>query len=467
MEPRRRGGQARAAPVLTIAGDADPLHLDDAIRLVRDSVNPLLLDVYVNNSTATPDLTVPLSALQRIDVLGGAGGDTLTLDSTHGLINPPDGIHFDGGTGADQLILNGASGQTLPPTNSANQIDLVADGLTQTVVNSNVEQNQINVALALSNPLRAIEDGLLKFSTFTSLLDDPALLAKTIPVIGDSLSRILSGFSSGAGHGQVEPGSSGEDAPTSDESVVQLFRRLVETGPNAFLLSQIGRSVGGLEPLRAALDGLDDVPNNVTFNDTGTSVTFDVHIVKSLDGSGSFDTSAFSGAVQLAGSGQYSARLQLHIVFGVDAQGFYILPSAANDPLLTVDNLNLEGDLNVDGQFGFLGVDLSDARVATSPNLKLSLSVHDPGSGAADGKIRANELLGNSTALATAQWTGDPAADDVTLSGLSRPAPSCRATTRRSTSAMRLSNSPGPISISRITSRSRRPPGQARKSSNS
>ena len=102
----------------------------------------------------------------------------------------------------------------------------------------------------------------------------------------------------------------------------------------------------GFEPLRSALDGLDDVPNNVTFNDTGTSVTYDVHIVKSLSGSGSFDTSALSGGVQLAGSGQIQRTAPAsHRVWRRCARIFHPSVDSANDPLLTVDDLKLEGDL--------------------------------------------------------------------------------------------------------------------------
>src|SRR4029077_16994042 len=83
--------------ILTITGDTDARGENDAIRLTRDAARPWMLDVFLNNTTPTPDLTVRLSTLQRIVVSGVDGNDTLTVDSTRGPVAVPGGIDYDGG----------------------------------------------------------------------------------------------------------------------------------------------------------------------------------------------------------------------------------------------------------------------------------------------------------------------------------------------------------------------------------
>lgn len=90
------------ANILEIDGDA-VAGQDDTIRLVREAVNPSLLDVFVNSGT--PTATFQLSTIEQIDVNGLGGNDKLIVDSTNGLINVPRGIRYDGGTGFDSLQL--------------------------------------------------------------------------------------------------------------------------------------------------------------------------------------------------------------------------------------------------------------------------------------------------------------------------------------------------------------------------
>jgi hypothetical protein len=100
-----------APGVLQIDGDTDFAGEDDVIRLIRETANPSLLDVFLNS--ATPTLTVQLSVLQQINVNGLGGNDTLIVDSSNGLINVPLGVRYDGGTGiGDQLQLLQSDGPT-------------------------------------------------------------------------------------------------------------------------------------------------------------------------------------------------------------------------------------------------------------------------------------------------------------------------------------------------------------------
>ncbi len=80
---------------LEICGDQDTTNENDTFRLVRDPVNNLLLDVFVNNNTPAPTFTVPMALLSKIAIYGGGGNNTLIVDSTNGLINVPLGIDWN------------------------------------------------------------------------------------------------------------------------------------------------------------------------------------------------------------------------------------------------------------------------------------------------------------------------------------------------------------------------------------
>ena len=68
---------------------------------------PSLLNIFENNNSSTPTRQVQLSLLKRIDVNGQGGTDTLTVDTTNGVIEVPLGIHSDGGTENDTLVVSG------------------------------------------------------------------------------------------------------------------------------------------------------------------------------------------------------------------------------------------------------------------------------------------------------------------------------------------------------------------------
>jgi hypothetical protein len=93
--------------VLTINGDTSFAGQPDTIRLIRNANNPLLLDAFLNNSTATADLSVPMTSVTQIVVNGLGGDDSLTVDLSNGNALPPGGITYTGGTGSNSLIVNG------------------------------------------------------------------------------------------------------------------------------------------------------------------------------------------------------------------------------------------------------------------------------------------------------------------------------------------------------------------------
>ena len=120
-------------PNLQICGDQDFPNENDTFRLVRDAANPLLLDVFVNNTTTVPTNQYLLSALQKITIYGGGGVNTLTVDSSNGLINLPLGITFNAGDACPDMIGGPAMGQDgigtliLTQTNGANSPTVTTD----------------------------------------------------------------------------------------------------------------------------------------------------------------------------------------------------------------------------------------------------------------------------------------------------------------------------------------------------
>ncbi len=85
---------------LLICGDETSPDQNDNFRLVRDSGNNALLDVFINNNTPVPTFQVPLAAVTQINIYGGGGFNTLTVDDSNGVINVPNtpqGITFNAG----------------------------------------------------------------------------------------------------------------------------------------------------------------------------------------------------------------------------------------------------------------------------------------------------------------------------------------------------------------------------------
>ncbi len=79
--------------VLTICGDENQVNQDDEFLIVRNQGNPLLVDVFLNNVMVYQG---PLAAVHQINVFGQGGNDTLTVDTSFGLIDIPGGIRYDG-----------------------------------------------------------------------------------------------------------------------------------------------------------------------------------------------------------------------------------------------------------------------------------------------------------------------------------------------------------------------------------
>ncbi len=68
-------------------------------------------DVAILNGVTV--LTAPSSTVTQINFNALTGNDTLTVDSSNGLVAPTDGIHYDGGAGFDSLTLQQSGGPTI------------------------------------------------------------------------------------------------------------------------------------------------------------------------------------------------------------------------------------------------------------------------------------------------------------------------------------------------------------------
>jgi hypothetical protein len=134
---------------LLITGD-DNGPTDDNIVLSRSAANPAFLVVTVNG---TIQYTGLLASIGSIVVDSGQGNDSLTIDSSNGLISVPNGILYDGGTGVNTLQLTQTGGATQtsdtysPGPNLDEGTDVITtSGTTQTVAFQNLAPVQDNVA---------------------------------------------------------------------------------------------------------------------------------------------------------------------------------------------------------------------------------------------------------------------------------------------------------------------------------
>src|SRR5262249_47347128 len=139
----------------------------------------------------------------------------------------------------------------------------------------------------------------------------------------------------------------------------ELFTRLFQEGPRGFQIADIGVTITTPEQLRQALDDLDDQPGNVSLTTTPDGgVRYDVRFTKTLTGEADVNLSAFGGSLFLHGDVEISTDVTVHLVFGVDAQGFYIDAGAPRDaqgnpePELTLGNIRVGGDFEAGGAFG-------------------------------------------------------------------------------------------------------------------
>ena len=409
-------------PVLQITGDA----AIDTVRLIRNQYNPSLLDVFVNNGSANPSQRVQLSTLSQIVFNGQGGNDTLTIDTTNGVIELPQGITFGGGTETDTLVVTGPAFtwyQNGPDGSGNGQTSALLNGDIQNVTYTGIETVTDQLP-TVYDPFDMLRNGLENVADWSSLLNSDGLLAQYLPAIGDSLGGALNDqLSTPMPTGDAQNSEAGLAATLTEGDGglgSQVLRRILE-GVGGFSITDIGNSITTLDDLRNKLDGLDAIPDNVSYTQVGGVTRFDVEVKRTLDGKADLNLQAMDGAINVHGAVDISADVTMHLVFGTDDKGFFIDASGGAEPLLTVQNIAISGKVDGGGEFGFLEVDLKNATMTVDPSVKLSVQLHEPGpdpyTGATDGLIRLYELNTLSAGMATASLEGNPAADDVILTG--------------------------------------------------
>lgn len=423
------GARSKLTPnVLVVQGDTKPGSPNDVVRLVLDPGNPLLLDVFLNNSGPTPDFSVRLASLAGITVKAGSGDDHLTIDSSNGMISAGV-LSFDGEVGTNTLTFQGAPGDTvlIETSTGPNSGVVLLSGGGAFESASYMNAGVVEKSLPPPNPglLQRLSDGLLHLVESSSAWAQPEFLGTTLPVLRGSLGRALSGGSITPPSHIVDPapGPAEIDAlpPAAERhGSGQLLRELLEN--EGLLLDDIGTAITTPEALRDRLDQLDDTPGNVSMTDSNGVLRYELTVTKTLSGLGDFDVELVGDAIELHGTWTLRADVTLHLVIGVDGQGFFV-ETQTGGPELTIRNIRAAGEVHVDGGLGFLGVSLQGATLATAPGVVIGLDLSDPGTGSRDGRLRVDETREDLASWVKVTVQGDAGADDVVLSGTFAAAP--------------------------------------------
>ena len=131
---------ANGGMIINVTGDTDFINEDDQFLITLDP-SGTFVQIFVNDSfmTSLPGFTAPIASVRQINVFGLGGNDTLTVDSTNGLITAFTGIRYDGGDGFDQLDLE----QTAGVVNTTDTLGLGATvGSGRSIITSGVDHTQ-------------------------------------------------------------------------------------------------------------------------------------------------------------------------------------------------------------------------------------------------------------------------------------------------------------------------------------
>ena len=383
-----------------------------------DAQNPQYIDVVING-ILNPLYRYPAQLLSGISVSDLGPGSTLKIDTGLALLNT---ITFNGGGNANLAF------QPNPNPTATTQSNTVV-GATRTIVingpNGFLTVVYTNGAGPPQNlppdpPINWIGQGL------RNLLSSPlglALDAQDVPLLGTTLGDVIDGVETSSA--VTDPDAGGDPDAGSvaggGSSGPGLFEMLFEEGTGAFDLNAIGGpTIPDLATLDQDLLGLSDpaYPGSVQVTQPNGGVQFDVTINKTLDGSANLDLEALGGTVTLTGSVNVSVLVHIHLIFGVDSEGFYIDTDLGETsqgqplPMLTVDHIAIspDPDLTVSGDFGIFDITASSLTItvdqAIGASLSLPLESLDTITGATDSLLRPEDF-GTMADIATTQllWT--------------------------------------------------------------
>lgn len=421
--------KAAVPTVLTITG-SNSTTTGDTIRLARQRLSPRMLDVH-DNSPTTPTVSIPVYALDQIVIQTRSGADTVILDLAEDVIPAPGGFTIDMGSDSqtDTLRLEKgpipveARGFGTDPTHPSTVEVRGEDGdmtLSLTGVNTHAGSltiNQLQLLASVASGLGDVADWTAGFAS--------SPMATELPGIGSSLGRALAGAPVGKPAKASDPvpplvGGENRIGQELQTTATSLLRRLIGTGTGRFNLEEIGRSITSVNDLQLRLDGLDDIPNNVTVTSEGGVTRFDVRVRKTMDGEASLDASVLGGSVALNGAIALTATVDAHLIFGVDATGFFLDVENSAEPEIVISNI--QGTVTGGGRVGFLEVNLTNGTISTDPDVQFRIDLTDPGTEEDDdGLLRLHELGDDFTNLVSTELVGENSlADgkaDVELSG--------------------------------------------------
>ncbi|MGD8477974.1 MAG: hypothetical protein PVI98_12550, partial [Burkholderiales bacterium] len=362
---------------------------DDEISINRSADNAAIIEVHFG-LLGDVLYTASIDTLQKIEVMGLGGNDTLTVDSTNGPISIAEGIYFDGGTGTNALTLEGVgaasnTSSTDGPQTTVTIVD-ARNARTQTVTYENVDPGSVTNSVAAATTSETFAVG---WQGVFNMLDAWAAGASDeLALVGNSLPRALSGRTAAT----IAPASDEEggdsEAAATDALMAALnggFARLIEEGLDGIQLEEIA----GLSPteLRDRLDLLGDV----TYTDIGGVQRYELSVTKHLEGEADLSVlaSELGGVIDLGGALEIAADVELELIFGSDADGFFI-DTGGTGSRLTFSNIAFDGALQASGRLGFLDVTIADATLTVDPSLELEVELVDP---TMDGLIRIGELI--------------------------------------------------------------------------
>ncbi|NOS70945.1 MAG: LEPR-XLL domain-containing protein [Verrucomicrobia bacterium] len=408
-----------AEPVLRFEADAG----NQQVRLVLATVtgaSPRELEFYLGGSLIA---TYPLANILKISVHLGSGTDNLIVDSTEGDVAIPGGIEFDGGAGADTFDFQGPARTALE---SATQGTIsIREMGHQKVFATNVE-TFLDTTTA-ENFLTAIRNGFQSVSDWFSRVDDLG----EMPLLGDSLGSALGG-------GQFRPlkqladekraglDGAGPAFGSAREQLTSLMTRLLENGTGGFRIADIGTLITNAINLQSLLDSLDNIPGNVTVDGglqklvLGDPTDPNKPFKRTLTFNAPLDATLLGGQIELHGSLELSAEIDLMMEMGVDARGFYVRTNATAQPEITIRNIVVNGRVSATGTFGIVAVELNEATLTLDPDVKVTIDLVEPVDSyghPADGKLRLYEFTNDPAPLFSVSIIGDPLQDDVRLDG--------------------------------------------------
>lgn len=393
---------------------------DDVLHLVVRQNQPWMMDLFAYNvggsEPALPVRSFDLTGIDTLSIDGLGGGDKIILDAQKGVPFFPGGISIadTGGAGADTLDFDNPASTTLSGLPAGGPFtgadwrgkDGFGEQRVSRVTFTGIESVP-DLGVVPAAPIPAVANALQGLGAVFGDLLGRSLRGEPLPFVNSaSLNNTFGGrvlevpdplsLPRRLSTSQVRP-----EGLTQINDGNSIFDRILSTSLESLNLQALAADASSAGELAALLDALDDVDGNVTFSEVGGVTTFQVGVEKhlagiagiKLDGSAVLDAVSISdGKLTLEGQAEIGFDAKLALTFGIDASGFFIEPNAS-DPELSVTNITLDGSaLKAEGNYGFLGVEVSGATVTFDPNLGLNFKFQELASEPADGKIRLTEI---------------------------------------------------------------------------